>query len=213
MRFLLDSQADKCTPTDLVRGQLLTPLSNYRLGEHEFAIDNGGFTQFDGDGFQRVLAKCFTERHRCLFVACPDVVGSARRTLESFRQYAWRLEGWPVALVGQDGLESLDIPWELMAAVFIGGSTTWKESQHAIDVIKTAQICGKHVHVGRVNTIKRFRKFDELGCDTCDGSGVVRFGWMMEAIRNGQRDDHPTLDFGDSVCEVEAGAHAAGSND
>jgi hypothetical protein len=210
MQFLLDTSAAKSEPDEWIRGQLLTPLSNYALGPWVFAIDNGGFTRFDPRQFRNLLAKCSDHKRRCLFVAVPDVVGNARRTLESFECWAWQLEGWPVALVAQDGLESLPIPWSQIEAIFIGGSTSWKESTHAVDIIKTAQIYEKHVHVGRVNTIKRFRRFEDLGCDTCDGSGVVRFGWMMEAIKRGQRDDHPTLDFGDSVCDAATGTHANG---
>lgn len=49
-------------------------------------------------------------------------------------------------------------------------------------VVKTALILGKHVHVGRVNTIKRFRWFHDLGAHTCDGSGVAMYDHMLEKI-------------------------------
>jgi hypothetical protein len=213
MKFLLDSSASKCVEGDLIAGQLLTPLSNFALGDGPFAIDNGGFTRFDAGAFRRLLTKCRNAVERCLFVAVPDVVGSARRTLETFDIWNPLLDAWPRALVAQDGLEDLPIPWQHISSVFIGGTTTWKESQAACAIIKAAQIAGKHVHVGRVNTIRRFRKFDELGCDTCDGSGVVRFGWMMEAIRRGQTDDQPRLCFGDPLCDAAEGSYRIGADD
>ena len=54
-------------------------------------------------------------------------------------------------------------------------------------IIKTAKILGKQVHVGRVNTYKRYRRFSVLGCDTCVGSGVSRYDNMLQNILNGLR--------------------------
>ncbi|MGA1699187.1 MAG: hypothetical protein ACO4AZ_09955, partial [Ilumatobacteraceae bacterium] len=61
--------------------------------------------------------------------------------------------------------------------VFIGGVDPWKESQACRDLVRTAQIFGVHVHCGRVNEKKRFEYMAGLGVDTCDGSGVARFGF------------------------------------
>jgi hypothetical protein len=88
----------------------------------------------------------------------------------------------PVALVCQDGQEGHTIPWDDVAAVFIGGSTEWKMSQHAARIIKAAQLLGKHTHVGRINTPQRFAWFNEIGVDTCDGSGASKYDWMLDAI-------------------------------
>lgn len=140
-----------------------------------------------------VLKREEQNRDRCLFVVAPDVIGSARRTLEMFHEWYPRLCMWPIALACQDGLEDLPIRWDLLSAVFIGGSTQWKDSTAAAHVVRAALIAGKHVHIGRVNTIKRFRKFEEMGAHTCDGSGVSRFDWMLEAIAAGQQDDSPNL--------------------
>ena len=200
MKFLLDSAPHKISPDELIYGQLLTPLSNYRVGEHPFAVDNGGFSRFDAEAFLRLLAKSKDFRDQCLWVACPDVVGAARRTLELFDLWSDELFPWPLALVAQDGLEDLPIPWRGCAAIFIGGTTHWKESQAAADVVKAGLAARKHVHVGRVNTITRFRKFDALGAHTCDGSGIVRFGWMLDRIRRGYQDDAAYLPGCDPVC-------------
>jgi hypothetical protein len=117
-------------------------------------------------------------------VVVPDIVGSARRTLEVWH-YRHRLglpPGFPYAFVAQDGCENLDIPWDTMDALFIGGRDPWKDSQSAQDMVKTAKTFGIHVHVGRVNTKKRYELFAGLGADTCDGSGVAMYDHMIEKI-------------------------------
>ena len=164
--------------------QLITPLTNFNAQKPDqcFAIDNGAYAGFDPDAFDRLLTKHRDRRQLCRWVAVPDVVGSARRTLEAFDHWRDRLTGWPKALVAQDGIEHLPIPWKSIDAVFIGGTTEWKLSKFAADVIRTGHICGKWVHVGRVNTPGRFEYFEKLGADSIDGTGLSRYTWMREAI-------------------------------
>lgn len=191
MKLLLD-----CAPTkyhrlasafDFIGGQLLTPLTRYSNVGCIFAVDNGAFRRFNRDGFQSLLVRNKRHRDQCLFVAAPDVVGNARRTLEAFRHWSSELDRWPIALVAQDGIDDLDIPWPQLAAIFIGGSTEFKLSQSAADVIRAAQLTGKHTHVGRINTVERWHAFESLGVDTCDGSGVSRFDWMLRAIDDSRK--------------------------
>ena len=164
--------------------QLLTPLTRRKpqRPDQEYGIDNGAFSAFDRDGFLRLLDRNQDRKHLCRFVALPDVVGSARRTLEAFDYWYPLLSGWKKALVAQDGLEDLPIAWTLIDAIFIGGTTQWKMSKHAADVIRTAKICRKWVHVGRVNTPGRFEYFDGLGADSIDGTGLSRYSWMREKV-------------------------------
>lgn len=164
--------------------QLITPAPGYRRQkEHdEFAIDNGAFSGFNEKRFLAILEREREVKHLCRFVAVPDVVGCARRTCEVFRYWRHRLACWPLAFVAQDGIENLEIPWKGIAAVFIGGSTEWKLSQHAVHVIRTAQAMGKYIHVGRVNTPARFEYFEELGADSIDGTGLSRYSWMRKRI-------------------------------
>jgi hypothetical protein len=173
--------------------QLLTPLTRYRpqRPDESFAIDNGAFSGFDRAGFERLLERHKDRQHLCRFVALPDVVASARRTLEAFEYWLERVPGWRRALVAQDGLEYLPIPWDQIDAIFIGGSTEWKLGKHAADVIRAAKICGKWVHVGRVNTPGRFEYFDGLGADSIDGTGLSRYSWMRERIYRAEHE--PTL--------------------
>lgn len=155
--------------------QLLTPLTRYRPArpDRPYAIDNGAFSRFNAEGFRSLLQRERPRRELCKFVAAPDVVGCARRTLEVFTHWRREIKPFPVALVAQDGLEDLTIPWSEIDAVFIGGSTEWKMSGHVAHIIKAAQIMGKWVHVGRVNCPARWEHFDKLGADSCDGSGLA----------------------------------------
>lgn len=177
-------------------GQLLTPLTRYRLRDplRPWAIDNGAFASFDAKAFLSLLDRETHHRDRCLFVTVPDVVGSARRTLEVFEHWRSKLGGWKLALACQDGQEHLSIPWSRIAAVFIGGSTNWKMSDHAVHIIKAAQALGKHVHVGRVNHAERFDHFEKLGVDTIDGTGLARYSHMRRAIANRDQQGRLAID-------------------
>lgn len=99
---------------------------------------------------------------------------SGRVTVDKYRFYAWRIKalGYPVALVGQDGLESLPWPPEY-DAFFVGGSTEWKMSDAADWCIAKAKASGAWVHVGRVNSQRRIRHFQLVGVDSCDGTALA----------------------------------------
>jgi len=120
----------------------------------------------------------------CRFVVPPDVVADARRTLELFDYWFDRLSAWPLALAAQDGQEHLPITWELIAGVFIGGSSHWKMSSYATAIVKTAKAMSKWVHVGRVNEPQRFRHFQALGVNSMDGSGISQYSHQRIAIQD-----------------------------
>lgn len=164
--------------------QLFTPLTRYNAQkpEQKFGMDNGAFSKFDAKGFLTMLAKHKSRQSLCRFVSAPDVVGDARRTLECFRHWQASLNDWPVALVCQDGQENLDIPWNDIAAVFIGGSTKWKLGTGATAIVKASKVMGKWCHIGRVNTPGRFEYFEGLGADSCDGTGLSQYSSMRAAI-------------------------------
>lgn len=172
-------------------GQLLSPLTRFTRRSDLYAIDNGGFSGFKADAFDALLKREFNSRHHCKFVALPDVVGSARRTLECFDYWADKLGTyWPLALVAQDGQENLPIEWHRIAAVFIGGSTHWKMSNAALDIVKAAKILGKWVHIGRINEPGRYEHFFGLA-DSCDGSGIAQYS--AQRVRLLRRVNHPKL--------------------
>lgn len=165
-------------------GHLLTPSNGNSMRAIlatglPFACDNDAFTKpgFSPDGFRRLLVKAGGQP-RCRFVACPDVVGDAKATLERFDAWAPEIAaaGLPVALVGQDGAEDMELPWGRLDAFFVGGSTGWKESRAAMDLCGEANRQGLWVHVGRVNSFRRLRKvFDWGSVDSMDGGCLSRW--------------------------------------
>jgi len=167
-------------------GQLLTPLTNYRLRDptRPWAIDNGAFARLETAAFAALLKRHEHHRQNCLFVTVPDIVGCAMRTAEVFDLWAPQLSGWRIALACQDGQESVRIPWDRIDAVFIGGSDNFKCGPHTERIIKTAKLFGKWVHIGRVNHAFRFEHFLRLGADSIDGTGIARYTHMREAIGN-----------------------------
>jgi hypothetical protein len=187
MKFLIDNSKPE-TFDPLFAGQLLTPLTRYRnWSPSYFAIDNGAFSGFDSAAFAALLKREKPNQSGCLFVCCPDVVGSAARTLDLFRhRERWIDPTWPLAFVAQNGIEDLECPFEEFDCLFIGGDNSFKSAKSTMDLVKTAKLLGKHVHIGRVNCEARFRNFAGIA-DTCDGSGVSRgLGRHLARIKGGQ---------------------------
>jgi len=134
------------------------------------AADNGAFSNFDANAFTEMLGKL--RGIPLKFVTAPDVVGDAKETLRRYRLWESmiRSHGFPVALVGQDGLTVPEVPWDSIDAFFIGGSTEWKLSREARTLAGYAKARGKWVHMGRVNSRKRIHYAESIGCDSIDGT-------------------------------------------
>lgn len=167
-----------------------------------FAVDNGcgpGADGLPGTGYpgNRAYLELLSHlsaqsRRRCLFATAPDVLGDATATLARSAPFFGRIRAWfglPVALVAQDGLERLDVPWREFDVLFIGGSTTWKLGPAAANLAAEARRRGKHVHMGRVNSRQRLRYADAIGCDSADGTFLAygpdvnlarMLGWLGE---------------------------------
>lgn len=126
LKILIDTrETDKKINSNVICGQLLTPLTRYQnwavKRNQKFAIDNGAFSKFNASGFKSLLERERANQSQCLFVAIPDIVGNARRTLEVWKMRNSFAAGWPMALVAQNGIEDLDIPWQEMKCLFLGG--------------------------------------------------------------------------------------------
>ena len=158
-----------------------------------WAADNGRYASpqdYSDDKYLAWLAKMPAES--CLFATAPDVVGDAAATLAMSAPMLApiRAAGYPVALVAQDGLESLDVPWADFDVLFIGGSTVWKLGDAAAELAREAKQCGKWVHMGRVNSRSRMVYAESIGCDSADGT-TLRFepgrdvqSWARHVIAN-----------------------------
>lgn len=77
----------------------------------------------------------------------------------------------------QDGLGGrVDVPWGTFDVLFIGGSTGWKLGPNPILLAGEARRRGVPVHVGRVNSKKRWDHCDRwVKADTADGT-FLAFG-------------------------------------
>lgn len=132
----------------------------------KYAIDNECYSQsFQPDRFTGAIQR-IVEAHgaeSCLFVVAPDVVGNARATLAMFARWEPLIHSrqLPVALAAQDGLERLQVPWDDLDALFIGGTTSWKLSHYAARLIHEARERGKWTHVGRVNSVAKAKSLAE----------------------------------------------------
>lgn len=139
-----------------------------------WAADNQlfSFGRFNEGKLYEFLEAMEPYHETCLFVVVPDVPGDSEATIELYKYYEPDFFGWPLAFVAQDGQEDRDLP-DRYDTLFVGGTTEWKESGAAVEVIKRAQAAGKHIHIGRVNHGRRYRLFAQLAGSehfTCDGT-------------------------------------------
>jgi hypothetical protein len=165
-------------------GVLHTPQNGNRLCSLPlpWAADNAAFSRPDDNKFWRLCANSWgmENYHPPLWVAVPDVVGDHKQTRLLF--YMWRgfwlheigRIPFPLAFVLQNGCIADEIPWDDIAAVFIGGDNDFKLRQSA-GLIDAAKERGKLVHIGRVNTHRRLRYAYDLGADTVDGTSYSMF--------------------------------------
>lgn len=161
-------------------GHLLTPDNRNKISTIcstglPIAVDNSCYTRCQPGKIAQLWGSVYGVP--ILWATMPDVVADAQRTLDMFAEWlpVARVLNLPVALVAQDGLESLCVPWDEIRCLFVGGSTTWKESEHALSLADEARRRGKLVHVGRVNTQARETVCRKLRADSFDGSKYSMF--------------------------------------
>ena len=165
-------------------GLLNTPDTKYdrQVADYPFwAADNACFNhpeRFVTENYLRWLDTfSLPLRASCMFASAPDVLGDATATLERSAPVLSQIRdlGYRAALVGQDGMELLDVPWESFDVLFLGGTTAWKLSPEAKGFTQEALQRGKTAHMGRVNSYKRLRIADRFGCATADGT-FLKYG-------------------------------------
>ena len=138
-----------------------------------------------------------------LGATAPDKVGDARTTLERSLPVLPQIQalGYTAALVAQDGLEELTVPWDKFDVLFIGGTTEWKLGTAAAGLTREAKARGKWVHMGRVNSYKRFSYAARIGCDSADGT-FLAFGPTKNLPR--LLSWHPQLAAQEDLCQIAA---------
>jgi len=190
-----DGIADRARRFDFEPWQLRTPLTRYAYAGLPYGMDNGCFSGRLPAGWRRMLADA--KVNVPLWATSPDVVGSARRTLELWPRFASEMNGVPRALVLQDGIGDFEIPWHELDCVFIGGSDAFKVSSEARHAAIAARMLGKWVHVGRVNTAERAMQWKDLA-DSIDGSGISKYDHMLASVLAALRGDLPQLSLFDA---------------
>ena len=170
-------------------GFLVTPttrLSCERVAGYGMpcAADNSAFKDFSRKLYLQMLDRFDRHNFAVSWITVPDVVGDSRSTSWLFNEWYPELEGYPLAFVAQDGMEFRELPWSQFVCLFIGGTTEWKLSDGAAELVWTAKQRGKLVHMGRVNSDVRMRYAFDLGCDSIDGMSYARFGrkYLKDAL-------------------------------
>lgn len=178
-------------------GYIDTPLQgNKRPAGVVWCADNGCFSdKWDQEKWWTWLDANAHAAESCLFAVAPDVVGDAWRS--HIKSLPWLAKikalGYPVAYVLQDNAEKHPIPWHDFDVAFVGGTTEWKLGPAARELVAEAKRRGKHVHMGRVNSQRRFEYARAIGCDSADGT-FLTFGpdtnlpRLLAWMRNGEQD-------------------------
>lgn len=161
-------------------GQMCSPYNGNRINELglPWVLDNGCYQPgYDPPSILKML-----HRHRglpgCKFAVVPDVVCDHAATRLLFNAWigTYHAFNYPPAFVLQNGIASTsDIPWDSIAAMFIGGDDAFKFSSLVRCLVREAKRRGKWVHMGRVNTLTRITYAASIGCDSTDGTGFARF--------------------------------------
>lgn len=172
-------------------GRLVQPRSWNRVdmvarAGQPWGADNDALAGVKPDAYLAMLeAIAQAPRDHLKFVAAPDavertsagIVGSWEGTLWLWR--CWRpalhSRGLPAAIVLQDGATPDSVPWDEIAAVFVGASTGWKLSRMAELLVRMARARGLWTHVGRVNTLPRLARVEAMGAHSFDGSQFSRW--------------------------------------
>ena len=163
-------------------GYLRRPIPWFR-----YALDNGAFAcwnqkenTFNDSAWdavekewEKMLRHFSTATQRPLWAIVPDVPGNAEATIERFRKYVRLLQelGIPIAFAVQDGmtlhsLKELPVQPEV---VCVGGTDVFKWG--------SVRMWAKHfprVHVLRCNSPEKLYLLEELGVESCDGTGWNR---------------------------------------
>lgn len=157
-------------------GFILTPNMGNRVPAGvPWAADNGCYTTkvaFDLDRYLRWLSDRREYADRCLFATAPDVVGNAIATWIRGGAILPRIRdlGFKAGYCAQDGIDPDTLEWDAFDALFVGGSTVFKLAPQTYDLAREAKARGKWVHMGRVNSGRRFRDAFLGGYDSVDGT-------------------------------------------
>ena len=155
-------------------GVLNTPYSLKKRPSNkwQWAADNGCFSnRWEHHVWEKWL-KSNEQPETALFATVPDVVCDHQATIQRWNIYWQQVKtlGYKTAFVLQDNATIKSMPISDMDALFIGGSTKYKLSDDAYQIVQHCKSLGKWVHMGRVNSQRRMQIAYEWGCDSVDGT-------------------------------------------
>jgi len=170
-------------------GVLVTPQKGVRPWTLDLADEHGMMWACDNGCFQSLVEREFMRmldtvrgRPRCLFVVVPDVYENAeatRRRWDDWHKVVAADSGQPLAFVTQPGCTSGMVPWDRIAALFVGGPDYWQMSVESCRLIREAKGLDKWVHIGRVGTDTRLRWAYDIGADSVDGSQYAMYPYHL----------------------------------
>lgn len=152
-----------------------------------FALDNGAFSCWDMQmntfndekwqmkipEWKKMLAWAAPNMDGVRWAIVPDVPGNGARTIDQYGEYASVIVDHkiPLAIAVQDGMDVADVlalnPKPDVVAV--GGSTDWKWDTLEMWVREFPR-----VHVLRCNSPDKLVMLEEMGVESCDGTGWNR---------------------------------------
>jgi hypothetical protein len=145
-----------------------------------YALDNGAFAAWDQDGnvwreemwdveaWRKMIRWAQAQSQQPRWAIVPDWIGSGERTIDRWYRFENEVP-FAKALAVQDGMsvaQARDINPDVIC---VGGTTEWKWA--------TVEMWAKsfpRVHVLRVNSPQKLAYLDQLGVESCDGTGWNR---------------------------------------
>lgn len=163
-----------------VLGCITTPYQGNTVFSDEWDViaDNGCFSQkwTEAHWFRWLLDLPRTVR----FAVCPDVFDPTggechEATVERWERFApmMRRHGFTPAFVCQVGATASTVPDDA-EVLFLGGTTEWKLGADAWAIVAEHR-ASRWIHMGRVNSKRRFDTARAMGCHSVDGT-FLTFG-------------------------------------
>jgi hypothetical protein len=157
-----------------------------------YALDNGAWTAFtkgqpfDGGLFRDALAQLGAGAD---WIVCPDIVAGGLKSLAFSVSWLAGVRAFGRALIAvQDGMSAADVRGLLGAGVGIavGGSTPWKLGSLPVWA-RLSRETGCHLHVLRVNTVRRIRYCQEHGVHSFDGTSATKWAVNIPRLNAARR--------------------------
>lgn len=189
-----------------------------------YCADNGKFGEgYPGDDAWWAWLQRLPREH-CVFAVAPDVPFDALPSLDLSLPWLPKIRslGLRAALVAQNGFEHIPaVSWDEFDVLFLGGTKEclpcgyrrpvldletkycphcnqklpeWKCGSAARQLTAEAKARGLQVHMGRVNSERRFRTAYFFGCYSADGTYIKRapdknlpkvFAWFRGVLDQG----------------------------